>query len=153
MAGVGGIIQGLSTAGFGIMQASEDAQTAYEQWSANDRTLAYNAHLAALRGAREAGRLRMLGAYANETQKVGYAASNVDPTSGTAAAVQADSAALTELDAQTVKNNAARDAWGFKLQRAQGIKNLQRGIQTVDRQGAGSIVTGFGQALGGAAGI
>jgi hypothetical protein len=151
--GIAGLGQGIATIGIGTDQAIADARSAIEQGALDAAGAGYNARQVTIRGAREAGRLRMLGAQNNETQKVGYAASNVDPTSGTAAAVQADSAAMTELDAQTVKNNAAREAWGFRLQGVQGGKNLQTKLGSVQRAQYGSIATGLGQFTSGAAGM
>jgi hypothetical protein len=51
-------------------------------------------------------------------QRAAYAASGVDVSSGTPAAVEADTQALSELDALTIKNNAALEAWGYRVQAA-----------------------------------
>ncbi len=56
------------------------------------------------------------------SQRAGFAASGVDVSSGSAADVQADAAFLGELDALTEETNAAREAWGFKVQ-AQDLRN------------------------------
>lgn len=49
-------------------------------------------------------------------QRAGQAAGNVDVGFGSAVDVQADAAFLGELDALQVRNNAAREAWGYKVQ-------------------------------------
>lgn len=50
------------------------------------------------------------------SQRAGIAAGNIDVSSGSAVDVQADSAFLGELDALTIRTNAAREAWGFNVQ-------------------------------------
>lgn len=52
------------------------------------------------------------------SQRAALAASGVDINSGSAAAVQEDAAYLGELDAQTMLNNARREAFGYETQAA-----------------------------------
>lgn len=49
-------------------------------------------------------------------QRTSFAAGNVDVGFGSAVDVQADAAMLGELDALTVQTNAAREAWGFRVE-------------------------------------
>lgn len=49
-------------------------------------------------------------------QRATIAAGNVDVGYGSAADVQADAAYLGDLDAATIKQNAQREAWGFRVQ-------------------------------------
>ena len=55
-------------------------------------------------------------------QRVGYAAGNVDVASGSALQTQLDSATMGAADEDIVRNNAEREAYGFKVQ---GINYLQ----------------------------
>lgn len=50
------------------------------------------------------------------SQRASLAAQGIDVNSGSAADVQADSASLGALDSATIKNNAYREAWGYKVQ-------------------------------------
>jgi hypothetical protein len=50
------------------------------------------------------------------SQRTGFASNNVDVSSGSAVDVQADAAKLGELDALQIRTNAARAAWGYKVQ-------------------------------------
>ena len=50
------------------------------------------------------------------SQRAAQAASNVDVGFGSALDVQADAAYLGELDALTIRTNAAREAWGYKVE-------------------------------------
>ncbi|SFQ45827.1 hypothetical protein SAMN05216229_12311 [Geopseudomonas sagittaria] len=49
-------------------------------------------------------------------QRAAFAANGVDVNSGSAGQVQNDTAALGELDALTLVNNAAREAYGYQVQ-------------------------------------
>lgn len=52
------------------------------------------------------------------SQRARLAAQGVDINSGSAAEVQADASAIGEMDAMTIANNAAREAWGYKVKAA-----------------------------------
>jgi hypothetical protein len=65
-------------------------------------------------GATQAGQIRAKGTQVASEQKVALAASGVDPSS--AGNLFASTAAESELDALTAKNNAAKRAWGFELE-------------------------------------
>jgi len=49
-------------------------------------------------------------------QRAGIAAGNVDVGYGSAVDVQADAAYMGELDALTIRTNAAREAWGYEVE-------------------------------------
>lgn len=83
----------------------------------------YNANVASLqaqdaieRGAEEESMFRAQIRGAIGAQRAGIAAGNTDVGFGSAVDVQADAAFLGELDALTLRTNAAREAWGFKVQ-------------------------------------
>lgn len=76
----------------------------------------YQAADAIKRGQVEATRRRTLTRGVIGSQRVSLARQGVDVNDGSALDVQADAAYLGELDAQTIQNNAAREAWGFKVQ-------------------------------------
>lgn len=50
------------------------------------------------------------------SQRAAFANSGQDPNIGNAVDVQGDTASLGELDALTIRLNAAREAWGYKVQ-------------------------------------
>lgn len=78
------------------------------QWQAED----------ALRQGQEAEFIRrMQGADLIGKQKVAYAASGVALDSESAINTLASTKYITEYDATTIKNNAARAAWGYEIQR------------------------------------
>ena len=80
------------------------------------------------------------------SQRVGFAAQNVDVGVGSPVDVVADAAFLGELDALTIRTNAAREAWGYRVQ----AENFRRGgtnAQTASRFGAASTLLGTGTSL------
>jgi len=85
--------------------------------------LDYNANVADLqakdataRGVEEENKLRTRIRSTIGAQRTQFAAAGVDAGYGSAADTQADAAMLGELDALTVRTNAAREAWGYKVQ-------------------------------------
>src|SRR5512138_814564 len=82
--------------------------------------LDFNAHVADLqaqdateRGAQAESQLRQKIRSTIGTQRTQFAASGVDVGYGSAVDTQADAATLGELDALTIRQNAAREAWGY----------------------------------------
>lgn len=67
------------------------------------------------RGGVEAGRAIIKGRRAADSARVAAAAAGLDPNSGSAADLIAESEAAGQMDAITIKNNAAREAWGYKV--------------------------------------
>lgn len=83
----------------------------------------FNANVAELqaqdaveRGAEDESRFRTQVRGAIGAQRAGFAAQNIKAGYGSAVDVQADAAYLGELDALAIRNNAQREAWGFKMQ-------------------------------------
>ncbi len=89
----------------------------------------YNAQVADLqakdaieRGAEQEQRFRSQIRGTIGAQRAAIAAGNIDVSFGSAVDVQADAAMLGELDALTIRTNAVREAWGYKVQ-ATDIRN------------------------------
>lgn len=105
------------------------------------------------RGGREANQVRAAGRRMQGAQRVAYATSGVDVSSGSALDALADTAMMAELDAQTVKANAAREARGYRAQGSQfnqqaAFAREQAGYDRARAGGAvaGTILGGLGQA-------
>lgn len=82
----------------------------------------YNAGVAELqaqdavaRGSLDESRFRQNVRQVIGSQRAGMAAGNVDVGYGSAVDVQGDAAFLGELDALTIRTNAARQAWGYQV--------------------------------------
>ena len=114
----------------------------------------FNAHIADLQaedaiamGEEESQRFRTGVRGLIGRQRAGFAAQNIDVGVGSPVDVAADAAFLGELDALTIKTNAGRAAWGYRVQG----ENFRRGgsnAQIASRFGAASsIVEGAGSLL------
>lgn len=110
--GASALIQGQQAAAQGEATAQANLQNAaFAEEAAND---------AIARGGMDEDQQRLATRAAIGTQRAGFAANGVDVNSGSAADIQDDTAALGELDALTIRNNAAREAWGYRTQAQQG---------------------------------
>ena len=127
----------------------------------------YNAAIAELqaedaieRGEEAANQFRQRVRVMIGSQRAGLAAQGVDVNYGSAVDVQADAEFLGELDALTLRTNAAREAWGYKVQaedsRRRGEITRREGVmleaagkqaQTSARIGAVGTIIGGGASL------
>jgi hypothetical protein len=64
--------------------------------------------------------------------RTSFAAGNIDVTSGLPVDVAADIAHTGELDALTIRNNAAREAWGFNVEG----EDLRRRATIIRKEGS-----------------
>lgn len=139
-----------------IMQGNQQAGTAsYQQQVAkNNAILAQRNAAAALQAGdvREQAKRRetagIIGA-----QRAAYAAHGVDVNVGSPVDVQASTAELGELDALTIRNNAAREAYGYQIQK--GNATAEAGL--FGQQASGDELAGWvgsiGSLIGGASSV
>jgi len=99
------------------------ARAGREVSEANAGLSDYNAQVAELqstdavdRGFDAESRFRTQVRGAIGAQRAAFAGGNIDVSFGSAVDVQADAAFLGEMDALQIRTNAAREAWGFKVQ-------------------------------------
>jgi hypothetical protein len=71
---------------------------------------------AAARGLNEGVKLSLAAGQARGAVRAGFGASGVELTSGSPLDVLSDAAMFTELDKQTLRSNAEREAAGFRVQ-------------------------------------
>lgn len=117
-------MQGANTLS-GFMGNRQQAKAAMDQANYTNRVYGIDATLAdqqatdAIARGHEA-EMRQLGATRSlvGSQRAAFAAQGIDANSGSAAKVQADTTALGELDALTIRNNAAREAYGYQMEAA-----------------------------------
>ena len=86
------------------------------------------------------------------TQRSVQAANGIDVNSGSAAQLQDDTAMIGELDALTIQNNAAREAFGYRIQADQDRMNARQTLTNAGNKATGSILGGIGGAFGSFAG-
>ncbi|MDF1565801.1 MAG: hypothetical protein P1V51_22390 [Deltaproteobacteria bacterium] len=103
-------------------------------------------------GGLEAQRIRLVGRELEGRQVATFAAGNVDLSGGTPAAVVAQTAAYTELDAAIARVNASRAAWAKEREgenlRFQGLMARKAG----DTAAFATLLSGGAQAAGAAYG-
>lgn len=108
----------------------------------------------------EANKLESKAGALRSTQRVSYANQGVDVNTGAAAETQADTVALSKLDALTIKNNAWRQAWGYRVEainsrsqgafaRAAGESRANSTLLTAGIKGLGDVLQGANYLKGG----
>lgn len=100
-----------------------DANARVAQGEYQYRLAQWNAHIAEeqatdaiARGNVEAARVSLRTRTTVAAQRAAAAGSGVDVSSGSAADLQRDSVYLGAIDEATARNNAAREAWGYRVQ-------------------------------------
>lgn len=107
--------------------ASRQAQSEEAAGSANETTV------------------RMRGEQVKGQQVAAIGANNLQQ-SGTPAQVVASTAAINELDALTTRNNAARRAWGFRVQESSDLQQASFAKSAGTDNAIGSILGGGAKA-------
>jgi hypothetical protein len=106
-------------------------ETALENATEFDRSASMseeNAVASRQRGSVAAGRARAQGSAIEGQQRLAYAVGSIDSSSGTAAQTMNASGIYAELDAQTLRNNAVREAFGHE-ESARRYRNESRKIR------------------------
>lgn len=143
------IIGGIALDAYGKWQQGKAAKKAGDltQAAAEDQAqlTEYNAAVTAVqskdavqRGLAEENKFRSGVKSLIGSQRAGFAGANVDVNFGSAVDVQADAAFLGELDALTIRTNAAREAWGYNVQG----EDLRRTASIQRKEGAAAAATG-----------
>ena len=105
------------------------------------------------RASDEAGLATMEGSKVVGEQTVAAAASGVDSSSGTAADIAEASRVNAALDSQTIRNNAAREAWGLKIQALQVQQEGKRARRASEKGAVGTVLGGLGSVSRGIYGL
>lgn len=136
---------GAAVSAYGVHQAGKDADRI-------ERANAKNADIAAQDAIRRGNneeeehrrRVRaMLGA-----QRSRLSANNVDTSSGSPLGLLVDTISFGELDALTIRNNAAREAWGYQSEGAISRMQGRAARRSGNWQAAGTLLAGGAQAYG-----
>lgn len=115
MGATAGITSGIQTLGsFAGQQMAADALDSQRDFSS--RLAALNARDAVALGETAAHRHRAATRQLIGSQRAALAANGVSLDTGSALDVQTDSARMGALDEATIRNNAAREAWGISAQ-------------------------------------
>lgn len=112
---VGGVFQ---VTGAQNQARAQKAQGEYQK-SMYDENAAFStlaAEDAIRRGDKDAAQLKNQGKQTIGAQRAALAAQGVDVGSGSALDIQVDTAYQVQLDSMKIKNNAWREAWGYKTE-------------------------------------
>ncbi len=148
-AAIGTLVGGTALSSFANMKAGREQQKMFEKnagfadWQAEDATTRGKVNEKRQRQATEG----VIGA-----QRVSLATQGVDVNLGSSLDVQADAAYLGELDALTIRSNAAKESYGFKVQaedyRQRGKYAKQEGdmnaVQTIIGGGSSLLLAKYG---------
>ncbi len=138
---IGGMVVGSAVQAYGQYQEGQYRKAVAEQ---NAQVQDQAADLAIKRGEVEVGRIKTKAGLEIGRARTEIARSGLDI--GSATDVLEDARMYSELDALTARNNARREAWGYKVQgvsaRAQGQLDEMRGTYGA----VGSLLTGAGSA-------
>lgn len=96
-----------------------------------------------VRGAMASGKARAAGTQFASKQASAYQAAGVLATSGSAMEAESDTAALSELDANTIESNAKMQAWGLKTQAVQFREKAQLERLSGEAQANADILGGI----------
>ncbi len=143
--------------GLGLAGSGLQAKGQYDQGVEAERAARINAARLRAQAAdvqqianTEAGQTRTEATKIIGEQNVAFSASGVDASVGSPAALAAYSRAQAELDAQKIKNNAAREAWGIRAQAAEVARQGKSARKAANNAAIGSILGGLSSAAGGA---
>lgn len=82
------------------------------------------------------------------SQRAALAAQGIDVNSGSAVDVQSDSASLGALDSLTIRNNAWRESWGYKVESVNDTYSGKFSGMAADNSARNTLLTGGMQAAG-----
>lgn len=121
----------------------------FEQAKKNRALAEASAADAMLRGEQEASRYRTRGTQVIGEQRAAAGASGIDVSTGSISEMAADTRMFSELDAQTARNNAAREAWGYQVQADEYAEQARMAIRRRNFGLAGNILGGAGDVIRG----
>ena len=136
----------LSAFGSGTSAAAQYSSGQYgAQVARNNQDVAnQNADLATFRGNQQIGISQQRTAQTIGAQTAGAGASGVDVNSGSPLRARQDTAMIGSMDEQTIAANAARSAWGFRVQ-GENFSNEAKLDEARGNQGALASLIGGGE--------
>lgn len=141
----GGSISGALAQSAALRSQGDIQKSIYD---ANARMADVAAEDALRRGKKAQTQVRKAARKLQGSQRAAFAAQGIDPNAGSAADIQEETEVMGALDALTVKNNAWREAWGYRAQ-ALGSEYQGAFAQTAGRvAGRNTLLTGAFDATG-----
>lgn len=75
-------------------------------------------------------------------QRAAAASQGIDPDSGTAAALQAETQAISETQRNEIRASKWREAWGYGTEASQDLYAARMGKEAADNEARNTLVTG-----------
>ena len=148
MGATAGIIGTLAGAGTQAVGQFANARAVQDQAQFGSSVADLQAKDAIARGNFSADQARIQGNRTMGAERAASAASGIDSNSGSSLDVQASEAGISELDQQMIRNNAAREAWGYTTQAAVNTIGANNAVGGMRRQAVSTLLTGGSQAYG-----
>ncbi len=152
---IGASMAGTAVSAYGAVQQSAATKNAYNyqaQVSANNAKIAeWQAQDALRRGEQAEIDQRRKTAALKGNQRATLAARGLDISEGSALNILSDTDYLGELDALTIRDNAAKQAWGARVQGNNDMANAQ--LLTMRADAENPLMAGAGTLLSGAGGV
>lgn len=154
-----GLFSGITGFGSSIMSASaQRAEGSYlaGQYERNAQLAEFKAKESIRMGETEAQKAALQNKRLQGRQRAVAAAQGIDPDSGSALDIAQETAGLSALDQVTIRNNAWKQAWGYKTEAAQSTAQAKftriqskygarATLLTGGIQAATSIMSGFAE--------
>lgn len=133
---------------FGAASKREEGKEARRVAEHNARIAEMAARDAIMRASQQAGRHRMAASQVISQQQAIIGASGVDPGAGTAVRLAEASRGASTFDELVIKNNAARQAYGIKLQADEMRRQGRAAQKAANAAAVGVLLGGAGQVAG-----
>lgn len=143
MCGAAAIIPGLAI-GSGVLGAVSSIGQGNSALSTAKRQAGYyntQAAQATQQGDFQADQALTQGQQVIGAQRTGYGSGNIDVNSGSAQRVQESAQVLSEEDAQNIRLNAAREAWGYRTQASEVVSQAKQQQKSSGISSLGSLLT------------
>jgi hypothetical protein len=131
--------------GMGLASAKNNAKAQQNVANYNAQISEIQADDAIVRGRKEEMRHRLGVRGMIGSQRAAFAAGGVDVNDGSALDVQMDTARWGEVDAQTIRTNALREAWGYRVAARDSTYRGELARFEGRQQQMSTIVTGAGK--------
>jgi hypothetical protein len=147
-------LAGAVTGAFSSYNSSKATKGAYEYQAAvnrNNSTLAeWNARDAITRGQKAEQQQRLKTAALKSTQRASFAARGMALDEGSPLAILDDTDFMGDMDALTLRDNAAREAWGYRIQAGNyagdaGLLDARADAESPFKAGATTLLSSAGQ--------
>lgn len=148
---LGGGLSAAATLGQGIIggiAGQQQGEYQQKQYEANARIAETQAEDATSRGDAAASAYDKKAKQIVGAQRAAYAGGGVDVNSGSAALIQDETQSIATRDMATIKNNAWREAWGYKVQASNMVAQGGMARAAGDLTFGTSLLTGGLQAAG-----